>query len=309
VSSRARLCEDQCVTLAEALAHYNVASGHEYVVCGGFRHGEVGATLVAEKPSGRAREAIAKWHYPIDAGDRAELSAARELVELLRGRGAPLPACLGTMVLADGMLVLQERLPGSTGDDVSANLVKDVVAQVALQERAAHADALTPLDDSWARYVRRSLTVGLTGYCEHGSLASGDERTRALLKQVHNAGASLAHVALEERDAVHCDLHHLNILTQDGRLTGVVDCDGMRTGDRVFDLVTFAFCLSEARRPAASENDIWSLTTRLRDPAIITAYVAHMALRQVDWSLRRRTPADVTRWLDRSAEIFQRSTS
>jgi hypothetical protein len=38
----------------------------------------------------------------------------------------------------------------------------------------------------------------------------------------------------------------------------------------------------------------------LRTPDIVRAYIAHQALRQVDWSIRRRNDTDVSRWLRRS---------
>ena len=54
------------------------------------------------------------------------------------------------------------------------------------------------------------------------------------------------------------------------------------------------------RKCAACEDE----ETTARAPAARQAYVAHMALRQVDWSIRHRTPPDVDHWLDVSADLL-----
>ncbi|MDQ6778111.1 MAG: aminoglycoside phosphotransferase family protein [Actinomycetota bacterium] len=45
-------------------------------------------------------------------------------------------------------------------------------------------------------------------------------------------------MTLLEEDSVHLDFHHRNAVASNRRLTAVIDCDGYRSGDRVFDLVT-----------------------------------------------------------------------
>jgi len=81
-------------------------------------------------------------------------------------------------------------------------------------------------------------------------------------------------------------------------------CDGYRPGDRVFDLVTLAFCLAVAERPTAAEQRLWETIKRMRDSVVVNAYVAHQALRQVDWSIRYRTPDDLEAWMARSTALL-----
>ncbi|MEV0570725.1 hypothetical protein [Dactylosporangium sp. NPDC050588] len=78
-------------------------------------------------------------------------------------------------------------------------------------------------------------------------------------------------------------------------VTGVVDWDGAGRGNRAFDLVTLLFVLS---RHAPH------LTAPIRDAAVtlapldvLAACWAHMSLRQVDWSIRHHTAAEVDAWL------------
>jgi aminoglycoside phosphotransferase (APT) family kinase protein len=111
-------------------------------------------------------------------------------------------------------------------------------------------------------------------------------------------------VKLVEDDAVHLDFHHRNVLSVGGRLSAVIDCEGYRSGDRMFDFVTLAFRLLVATSPAEAERDLWHQIRAAREPAIVDAYIAHQALRQVDWSIRHRTPADVTAWTRRSHALL-----
>lgn len=280
------------MTLAEALTDEAVA-GAGYVIRGELAGGEVGATEVVDR---HGRPAIAKWEWPVDAATREGQEAAAQIVSLLRGRGATIPPYLVVEPIDRGLLVLQAFARGQPTDLVSAELLDELVRFNRLQE------AVLPDGSGWGDYVRRSLIDGLEGYCEHASLRGYDAATRGLLAQVQAAGVALDGVALEERDAVHLDFHHRNALLERGQLRAVIDCEGYRSGDRIFDLVTLAFCLHVARRPARAEAELWRQIHAQRDTTIVRAYVAHQALRQVDWSIRKRTPDQVQSWIARSRQ-------
>jgi len=284
------------MTLDQALSRFDDEHGLSYAVAGGFLHGEVGATLVIDADG---RRAVAKWEWPATRDAMLERKAMVKLVQRLRGRGARLPAYLHVAAVDDGVLLMQELLPGRTCDQVPDVLVEDLIAHNALQAKAA------PDGSGWKTYMLESLSCGLSGYCEHASLQTHNRATRVLLDRIRAAGDALITVAVEEDDAVHLDFHHLNVLSEDGRLSGVVDCEGYRSGDRMFDLITLAFCLSVADRSHAAESRLWALIERSCDIVTATAYVAHMALRQVDWSIRHRTRDDVTQWLTRSDQVLQ----
>lgn len=278
------------MTLAEALTDEAIA-GAGYVIHGDVAGGEVGATVVVDR---HGRPAIAKWEWPVNAATREGQRTAAQIVSLLRGRGAKIPPYLAVEPIDRGLLVLQAFVSGQPSDRVSADLLDELVGFNRLQEGAA------PDGSGWGDYVRRSLIDGLEGYCEHESLRGYDAATRGLLAQIQAAGAAIDGVALRERDAVHVDFHHRNALVERGRLRAVIDCEGYRSGDRIFDLVTLAFCLHIARRPARAEAELWRQIHAQRDTTIVRAYVAHQALRQVDWSIRKRTHDQVQSWIMRS---------
>jgi hypothetical protein len=283
------------MTLDQALARFNEEQGVGFTVAGGFVHGEVGATLVNGVDGQRA---VAKWEWPAGHAGLPRLQASVDVVARLHRRGALVPTYRHVVAIDDGVLVVQEFLSGASGDRVSDALVEDLIAHNALQAGAV------PDGRGWKAYMAESLSHGLSGYCEHQSLQDYGRTTRALLDQIRSAGDALIDVAVEEHDAVHLDFHHLNVLSEDGRLTGVVDCEGYRSGDRMFDLVTLAFCLSVAECSRAAESRLWALIKRSCNPVTATAYVAHMALRQVDWSIRHRTSDDVAQWLARSDQVL-----
>jgi hypothetical protein len=283
------------MTLAQALTRFNAIHGTAFAAAGSFEHGEVGATRIRDAGG---REAVAKWFWPADPSDLDGLRDTVAIIDRLRARGAWLPAYRHLVALDAGVLVVQELLPGTTQDAVADTLIDDLIAHNALQTGAV------PGGRGWREYLTTSLTEGLIGYCEHGSLRDHSSATRALLRRVRAAAGPLHHVELEEHDAVHRDFHHLNVLQAGGRLTGVVDAEGYRSGDRVFDLVTLAFGLEVADCPAEAGHRVWRSALAERDRATIRAYVAHMALRQVDWSIRHRAPADVDAWLERSERAF-----
>jgi hypothetical protein len=283
------------MTLVQALTRFNDTHGTAFATAGSFGHGEVGATRIRDAGG---REAVAKWFWPADPGDLDGLRDTVAIIDRLRARGARLPTYRHVVALDTGVLAVQELLPGTTQDAVGDTLIDDLFAHNTLQTGAV------PNGRGWREYLTTSLAEGLRGYCEHGSLNAHSAATRALLARVRAAAGPLHHVELEERDAVHLDFHHLNVLQAGGRLTGVVDAEGYRSGDRVFDLVTLAFGLEVADCARDAVERVWAAAFELRGRETVAAYVAHMALRQVDWSIRHRTPADVDAWLERSERAF-----
>jgi hypothetical protein len=266
--------------------------------------GEVGASEVVDADGQRW---VAKWEWPAADGVLAGVRAALRIVAALRGRGARLPEYLVAEPVAEGMLVVQRMMPGFTSDEIPVSLLEDLIAHNELQAGAAQDELQAGAaqdGQGWKEYMTRSLLVGLDGYCEHRSLSTHSAATRALLSRIQASGEALEDIDLVENDAVHLDFHHRNALASTGRLTAVIDCEGYRSGDRVFDLVTLAFCLSAASCPTTAQDRLWERIRSARDGAVVDAYAAHQALRQVDWSIRHRTSDELEDWMARSRELF-----
>jgi Ser/Thr protein kinase RdoA (MazF antagonist) len=220
---------------------------------------------------------------PGAAGDA--VGRLRELVTGLRRRGYPAARLLASGQMAGRTFWLQERLPGTVLERVPVPgwLVPEVFRLNDAQ--AGLGDGTSRLSD----LIAATLTTGGDGYCVHATLQARPD-TRDLLAMVRQtAGRCLAAIP-EGDDFVHYDFTLANLLTDGPGISGVIDINPPAlTGDRAFDLATMLFYLYDS-------DDI---RERLRGRALelsneraLDAYLAHMLLRQVDWSLRhhRGTP-------------------
>jgi aminoglycoside phosphotransferase (APT) family kinase protein len=271
------------LTVAHVLELIREHRGLSLHAAGVFTGGEVGATDVRDDDGSRF---VLKWWD----GDAVSGRRAAALVERLRARGFPIPRFVIADDLGGVTVMLQEYVTGTVSDDVSAATVETLLALNGLQAVVGDAE---PSD--WSTYIAGSLLHGCEGYCLHQSLRDYDRRTAALLATIRATGEEVRD--LPSGDVVHIDFHHRNVLLDGGAVAAVIDWEGCRSGDAAFDLVTLAFGLTVARVPAAARDRVWVEARRRAEPDVLRGYVAHMALRQVDWSIRHRTAADVDHWL------------
>jgi tRNA A-37 threonylcarbamoyl transferase component Bud32 len=277
------------VTLAEVVELIREERGLSLEAIGAFAGGEVGASDVRGKDE--SRYVLKWWDGDPDSGRRAAA-----LVERLRKRGYPIPRFVIADEIGGVTVMLQEYIEGTVSDEVSDDVVETLISLNALQAEAAEVDE----DSDWTSYIVGSLINGCNGYCMHEPLRSYNRETAALLKTIQAVGE--ATVELPSRDAVHVDFHHRNVLVADGQVSAVIDWEGCRSGDSVFDLMTLAFGLTVARVSVRAQDRIQDEIRRRATPATRRAYAAHMSLRQVDWSIRHRTAADVDHWLKVASE-------
>ena len=85
----------------------------------------------------------------------------------------------------------------------------------------------------------------------------------------------------------------MNLLSDGQRITGVVDINPPPlSGDRAFDLATLLFYVYDA---AELRSRILARLSVLAGWDAVRAYLAHMVLRQVEWSVRHHPDAPLTR--------------
>ncbi len=220
---------------------------------------------------------------PGAAGD--SVGRLGELVTRLRRRGYPAARLLGSGQVAGLTFWLQERLPGTVLAEVPGWLLPEVTrlndAQAGLGDGACRLSGL----------LAATLTAGGDGYCLHSTLEARPD-TRDLLAVVRQTADRCLAAVPERADFVHYDFSLANLFGDRTGVCGVIDINPPTlTGDRAFDLATMLFYL----------YDRDGLRERLRDRALeltdrraLSAYLAHMMLRQVDWSLRHHPGTSAT---------------
>ena len=289
------------MTTDDAIAVVGHAAGARFEEVAVLQAGEVShAAVVADETGTRW---VLKW-WPQASGEqdsRAWVERAASRVARLRDRGYPAPHY---QLIAEehGLLaVIQQLLPGTPPVPLGAGHVDELVRLNELQ-------AGTQQDDgAWGAYLAGTLLQGADGYCLHEPMRRHSAASAALLERVVEVGRATDPAVLPGGDLVHLDFHHLNVLADGDRITGVVDCEGIRPGDRVFDLVTLLFCSREARLGAEAEERLWRQLRALRALPVLRAYLAHMALRLASWSIVHHDDATAGRWIAHAGGWLDRS--
>ena len=165
-----------------------------------------------------------------EAEARPRFAAIAGLLDRLRERGVPTPAYTLLHDECDALVYVQSVLPGAHPErPLTAAFVADVVATIDRFAAVPDVPAIRGVD--WPALLHRTLTVGERGWCQHAPMRSHSARTQALLEHVTAHGAALDVDAVPTGDVVHLDLHPANTLVDGGRLSGIIDWDGVLPGD------------------------------------------------------------------------------
>jgi hypothetical protein len=246
--------------------------------------GQVGAAFV-RWPAGH--RSVLKWR------PGTQLSAMKAgplaVTEAARAAGLPAPATELAVQLGTAVATVQQLLPGAPVRRLDSR---------GLAQALAFNDVLTGLLEDRPDIPELDLYLQTDGpgFCLHGPLRAHNRRTARLDAWVNAVGAAYPG-ALRGVDAVHIDYHPGNLLAVDGTITGIIDWDGAARGDRRLDLVTLRVNLHTRQ----SDDEVTKQLDAVLDtfPAdVLRPLWAHMSLRQVDWSIRHHTAADVEHWLD-----------
>jgi Ser/Thr protein kinase RdoA (MazF antagonist) len=211
----------------------------------------------------------------------------------LRDRGYPAPRLL-TVGHAPGLVFwVQQRLPGSAVDHGQQRPDRAALARL-LPELLRLNDAQAGLGTGprdWPALLTRTLTTGGDGYCLHSTLQARPD-TRGLLRVLRRIGDRCGPAIPAAADFVHYDFTPANLLTDGATITGVIDINPpVLAGDRAFDLATLLFYLYDYDD---IRDRLRARLLELAGPQAARAYLAHMVLRQVDWSLRHHPTAPAT---------------
>ncbi len=227
---------------------------------------------------------------PEAVGHLRELEA---VLARLRDRGYPAPRFRAIGQVPGLVFWITERLAGAALDRGQhepdhAALARLLPGLFRLNDAQA---GLGTGPRRWRSLITQTLTSGGDGYCLHSTLHASPH-ARGLMPVLRRIGHTCGPAIPDGQDFVHYDFTPANLLSDGTAVTGVIDINPpVLAGDRAFDLATLLFYHYD-------HNEIRnSLSARLLDlagPRAASAYLAHMVLRQVDWSLRHHPAATAT---------------
>ena len=245
------------------LDELNARHGTSFQAAGDYKGGEFGAARLVDAEGQRF---VFKRQPP---------GLAPETTATLRPLGYPAPR----YVAWGSDYHVQEELPGEPawrGWGVAPPVVMSRLLELnELQEgRAVGGDA------SWPDSIVESVVVGYSEYAVVGTLERHSDESRELIRLCRRAVERHAEAVRGRGDIVHWDFTLANVLLQGGQVSGVIDWGGTRTGDRLFDLATLVYY----SRGEAPELERYVVERIGREG--LSVYLAHMVVRQSDWSLR-----------------------
>jgi aminoglycoside phosphotransferase (APT) family kinase protein len=261
------------------VAHLNERLATSYRIVGQYAAGESGAALqIIDEHSNR---------YVLKTGSGGDFRAenAARTTQRLRGLGYPAPQYVATGTVAQTSYSLQRAMRGEPiGSRASLALLPQLLHLNDLQRGQGEAE-----NDEPGRIIR-GVMEGYADFCIIDALRTFSTDSAALLDALQRIVETNASACPKRNDVVHFDFHTNNILIEDDRVTGVIDWEGSESGDRAFDLATLLFYTWEFDD---FRNQLRRALLQRTPLGAVAVYLAHMIVRQLDWSIRHHTRKSV----------------
>jgi hypothetical protein len=289
--------------LTRLLRFINEQHGRAFAPLGRYPAGEQGAFAIVEGSGQDARRFVLKWSP--ESGVPDDLQAAMAVTSRLRSVGYPAPSyrLVGYAPRLGVAYSVQEALPGAP---MGRRLVGPILDRLLELNGLQRGQALVASDD-WPRPVADPVLYGGAGFCLHDSLRTFSAQTAELLSTLQRLVAASAGSGRRGDDVVHFDFQASNILVDRAAVSGVVDWEGCCAGDRAFDLATLYFYAGDEPGAASRQRErLWRLLCTVTETPLLRVYLAHLILRQVDWSIRFHDRATVERFLALADDVLRR---
>ncbi len=222
---------------------------------------------------------------------------AQAMTERLCARGYPAPAYVHIGAALGGTYTIQQALPGTPMRRVTTQHLSHV-----LKLHALHTIQAPPGPHEWPREVIQTVMEGGDSYCLHTSLQQHSPETASMLHMLQGLVTEYQQSISEINEIVHFDFQAANFLVQQDRISGVVDWEGARAGDSAFDLATLLFYGYD---DTSVRDFLWKYSLARRPIQVMSVYLAHLILRQVDWSLRHHEASVSERYIARGQALLE----
>jgi aminoglycoside phosphotransferase (APT) family kinase protein len=275
----------------DLIAQINQGRGTSYRIVGSYDVGESGAaSKVIDSEANR---------YVLKVGARDEFRAenAARTTRLLRGLGYPAPEYVAVGAIEETSYSLQRELPGEPlGSRVSLALLPQLLHLNDLQLGRGDSENDEP------QRIIRGVMEGYADFCIIDTFRVYSVESARMLRVLQRIVAGRARECRKRNDIVHFDFHTNNILIEDDRITGVIDWEGTEIGDCAFDLATLLFYTWPF---ADFREGLWRALLERTTLGAIAVYLAHMIVRQLDWSMRHHQRETVERYMNDAREILR----
>jgi hypothetical protein len=262
--------------IEEILREINIIHHTTFELIERYTDGEQGAFAIADTTGTR----FVLKRFP-GVHDLTKLHYARTVTDTLRARGYPAPEYRLFGLLSAGAYCVQTRLPGSPLYHLTTRYLPHVLALLDCQREQAPVGARDMRQE-----VIRTVLEGGEGYCMHASLQQHSSESIALLRRLQTIVEAYGHELPARNDIVHFDFQPFNLLVEDQEISGVIDWEDSYGGDCTFDLATMLFYAYDDGNELC--ESLWEYGLAHASRNVLSVYLAHLILRQVDWSLRYR---------------------
>lgn len=257
-----------------------------------YTTGEQGAFAVFDHEGKRG---VLKWTPGRHAVDRLE--QARAITDRLRSVGYPAPGYLYIGQALAGTYSIQLALPGFPMPlNTTAEYLRRLLELNTMQARLAF-----PGLPDWHQEAVNTVLLGGDGYCLHSSLQQHSPVTATLLSDLQSLVSAHRDTPHQTNDVVHGDFQHANILVHDHQISGVIDWDAAHAGDCTFDIATLLFYSYDDLKV---REQLWQHALERASLDLLSVYLAHLILRQADWSLRHHDQTTIDRYLNRGHALL-----
>jgi len=265
------------------LAMINRRHGTAMSIAGPSPGGDTRAAFIVADPAGRRM--LLKW----GAGPEFRAADAAAVVNRLKAAGYPVE---GFQYCGSDSGISYTVRPWIEGRAIGAELPRHLESVLALND--LHAGAAPDLPAGFRETLVASVIDGFRDWCVLDSLRNHSADSAALLAELQMIVRRCERAEFRTDDAVHFDFHHGNILVDDGGIAGVIDWEGCRAGDRAFDLATLLYYCYADR---ALRDVLWERARAIASYEAMALFLAHMIVRQTEWSIRLESPSAAERYL------------
>jgi Phosphotransferase enzyme family len=276
----------------ELLKHINTRHQTTFALQTKYPDGEQGAFLITDHSGQRW---VLKW--ATGARNLPWMQGVKTVTDLLRGPGYPVPAYLLIEKLPEGIYSIQTALPGAPQHHLAPELLPRLFELNELQIGRA-----VPDRQDWHQEVIDTVLLGGENYCFHEAMQQHSPETASLLHAIQDLVRTHQDEPHRTEDIVHGDFQQANILIANGQISGIVDWDGFAAGDCSFDIATLLFYSYDTSQ---LRERLWEYALKRASLNLLSIYLAHLILRQVDWSLRYHDHTISERYIVRAQKLLR----